>query len=356
MTTTSLTLLNWLEGIFFQSLPKNFQDAVIITKSIGIRYLWIDSLCIIQDNPKDWELESANMGKVYLPSTCTIAASASGSSTERFKKRPTPISEVCFVTRLDNWKVIPANWKLQNEREWIREVDGSIMIKIFKPGCIPPIWDERFSRQPLNQRGWVLQERQLSRRVLHYTKSKLLWECRSLRACDDIPWGLSHGSATRKPRVLDGREGSWKGDIFNAWHTMTQDYSSMLLTRDTDKLGALSGLAKEVQRSLASNYIAGIWEDNFSRSLLWQVVPGKVHKRPSQYRDPTWSWISLDGPIKYPAASQYLREGTLDIADDETCAKLIHSSVIPVAKDPMVQLLSASLVWVSWNGSLLRRV
>jgi hypothetical protein len=143
-----------------------------------------------------------------------------------------------------------------------REVDGSIMVKIFETGCIPLIWDESFSRQPLNQRRWVLQERQLSQRALHYTKSKLLWECRSLRACDDIPWGLSHGSATRKPRVLDGREGSWKGDIFNAWHTMTQDYSSMLLTRDTDKLGALSGLAKEVQRSLASNYIAGIWEDN----------------------------------------------------------------------------------------------
>jgi hypothetical protein len=124
----------------------------------------------------------------------------------------------------------------------------------------------------------------------------------------------------------------------------------MLLTRVTDNLGALSGLAKEVQRSLASNYIAGIREDNFSRSLLWQVVPGKVHKRPSQYRGPTWSWISLDGPIKYPAASQYLREGILDIADDETCAKPIHSSVIPVAKDPMVQLLSASLILSGYLG------
>jgi hypothetical protein len=120
---------------------------------MGIRYLWIDTLCIIQDNPKDWELESANMGKVYLHSTCTIAASASGSSTEGFKERPTPISEVCFVTRLDNWKVIPADWKLQNEREWIREVDGSIMIKIFEPGYIPPIWDKSFNGQPLNQRG-----------------------------------------------------------------------------------------------------------------------------------------------------------------------------------------------------------
>jgi hypothetical protein len=117
MTTTSLTLLNRLEGISFQSLPKNFQGAVIITKSMGIRYLWIDSLCIIQDNPKDWELESANMENVYLHSTSTIAASASESSTEGFKERPIPISQVCSVTRLDNWKVIPTDWKLQNERE-----------------------------------------------------------------------------------------------------------------------------------------------------------------------------------------------------------------------------------------------
>jgi hypothetical protein len=263
LTTTSLTLLNRLEGISFQSLPKNFQDAAIIIKSIGIRYLWIDSLCIIQDDENDWELESAKMGKVYLHSTCTIAASASGSSTEGFKERAIPISEACLVTKLDNWKIIPSDWKLQNERKWISEVDGSVMIKIFKPSCIPPIWDESFSGQPLNQRGWVLQERQLSRRVLHYTKSKLLWECRSLRACDDMPWGLSHGSAARKLRVLDGREGSWKGGIFNAWHYMTQDYSSMLLTKDTDKLGALSGMAKEVQRSLASNYIAGICGGEF---------------------------------------------------------------------------------------------
>jgi hypothetical protein len=115
----------------------------------------------------------------------------------------------------------------------------------------------------------------------------------------------------------------------------------MFLTRDTDKLAALSGLAKQVQPSLSSKYIAGIWVENFSSSLLWQVVPGRVHRRPSRYRGPTWSWISLDGPIKYPSLTDH---------SNEDGAKLINSSVVPVDKDPMVQLLSASLVLSGYLG------
>jgi hypothetical protein len=100
-----------------------------------------------------------------------------------------------------------------------------------------------FNGQPLNQKGLVLRERQLSRRILHYTNSKLLWECRLRRACENIPWGYPTDPKYRF-RVLDGNADSLKGPAFYAWHTMTEDYSSMLLTRDTDKLAALSGLAK----------------------------------------------------------------------------------------------------------------
>ena len=72
-----------------------------------------------------------------------------------------------------------------------------------------------FNGQPLNQKGWVLQERQLSRRVLHYTNSKLLWECRSRRACEDMPWGYPADPKYRF-RVLDGNTDSLKGPAFDA--------------------------------------------------------------------------------------------------------------------------------------------
>ena len=143
ITTSTLTLPARLVEIPFNTLPSTFQDAVIITRRLGVKCLWIDSLCIIQDSLSDWEKESAVMGKVYSHSYCNIAALSSKDSH-----------------------------------------GGCLSSSISKSLGSAQESSTTDSPQPLSQRGWFLQERHLSRRTLKYTKDPpgVAWECRSLRA------------------------------------------------------------------------------------------------------------------------------------------------------------------------------
>lgn len=145
--------------IDFESLPKSFQDAIKVTRALGTRYLWIDSLCIIQDDLEDWELEAARMEQVFSSATCTIAASSAVSSAVGFlvnrEERPfvtikTPLNGTAFICKsIDNFYL---------------DVEEAV----------------------LNKRGWVLQERALSRRTIHFTSSQVYWECGRGIHCESL--------------------------------------------------------------------------------------------------------------------------------------------------------------------------
>ena len=138
------------KGIDFSKLPKTFQDAVTVTRELGVQYLWIDSLCIIQDNAKDWEAESKRMEDVFSSAYCTIAASSARDSTEGFLgSRPSR-------------QYIKIPWP-QGSRLYIGEALEN--------------FNHDVEEAELNRRGWVLQERALSRRTIHFTANQTYWEC-----------------------------------------------------------------------------------------------------------------------------------------------------------------------------------
>ena len=162
LTTTSANLASRKARIPFSELPLTFQNAVTTTRKLKIPYLWIDSLCIIQDSPDDWAKEAARMAVVYAGSICTLSALGSRDSNGGFFRRAEKKTD--FVFRYD------LNL-------------GSQRIRVFP--CEPNTWS---LDGPLMRRAWTLQERALSNRILHFSRDELLWECKTMKATADLPW------------------------------------------------------------------------------------------------------------------------------------------------------------------------
>jgi hypothetical protein len=164
--TTSSTLEARKQRISWAEIPKTFRDAIIFTAKLGIQYIWIDSLCIIQDDAIDWEIESSKMADVYQHAALTISATSSPGDTQGC------FSEV--TTSVDDLEIN------------LPDDVGSCQIAVRKPlkhwnNLIPSLLQKHF---PLLSRGWAFQERILSRRVLHFCESELVWECRQTSVCE----------------------------------------------------------------------------------------------------------------------------------------------------------------------------
>ncbi|RSM20689.1 hypothetical protein CDV31_000376 [Fusarium ambrosium] len=263
-------------------LPFTFHDAIRLCRNLGIRYIWIDSLCIIQDSKKDWLKESSNMGKVYEYSFCNIAAtSASSVQGGLYSWRDSHLITP-HTTRI--------NWK-GHEGEYIFFLDSH--------------WFESISRAHLNGRGWVFQERLLSPRTLHFS-SQLFWECRTLKACETYPCGLPSEPSILGDDVdqtFPGSTKDWRDglerDGFGYWELLMQMFCRCYLTKESDRLAAIAGIASQAQPLLNDEYLAGLWKSQLPHVLLWKLqnMVGQedlIVTRPTKYRGPSWTWASLD--------------------------------------------------------------
>lgn len=315
----SRNLATLKDQILISDLPLTFKEAFEVTRRLGIRYIWIDSLCISQDSQKDWLHEAALMHKVYSHSYCTIAAAASADSTQGlFRPRKSHFLYPCEI-----------------EIPWF----GATKYQLVDFG----FWASQIQDQPLHRRGWVVQERLLAPRVLHFSSQQLIWECRELSAAEKYPNGL--------PLVLSGVQTSFKGldpekdgarlrklsgnnsqdpkfYAHHLWDKIVEAYSSSLLTIGDDKLIALSGIAKRQQAELNDQYLAGLWGSFLPSQLLWNVescrqIDNSPSARSSKYRAPSWSWASVDGVIS-PGG----------FADDGFLIDIVEVSITPATSDP----------------------
>jgi Heterokaryon incompatibility protein (HET) len=258
LRTTHANLKDHLNDIAFEKLPKSFQDAIIVTGAVGLRFLWIDSLCIVQDDRKDWLEEAAVMGSIYEKARLTIAASAARDSTEGCFRSRRPTQHIVKVPYYFNANTMPSSFYL-----------SVISTESQSPDL-----------GPLSKRGWTLQEWHLSRRTVLFTKGGLCWNCKTI--CVD-----ERGAATYVARHSE-------------WGLILQDYSNRELTVETDRLIALQGLVNEMQKNTLDRYHAGIWEADLSSHLLWMVnVKADVH---GLHTAPSWSWASQPGPKNFPLA------------------------------------------------------
>ncbi|KAK0619464.1 heterokaryon incompatibility protein-domain-containing protein, partial [Immersiella caudata] len=266
------------------SISQNFRDAIAATRVLGVQYLWVDSLCIIQDSPEDedWNRESVLMMDVFANAACTISATASASSQGGcFRDRMGVLSYCKLVTSSTSELRI----QIPEERRSIRE-----------------IFDSRVEAAPLTRRGWVFQERLLSRRIIHFCSDMILFECNTLQATELDPRGSNY---EKVPYLLVGgriQDPSSPGSTTIAtpvrrWYELVGAYSQGALTKQTDKLIAISGVAGLVQKTSNAQYLAGLWSNVAPElGLLWRATSSDS-RRHETYIAPTWSWASVRGQV-----------------------------------------------------------
>ncbi|KAF3766495.1 HET-domain-containing protein [Cryphonectria parasitica EP155] len=254
---TKGTYMSMTMGFELSTLPMTLRDAVRVTRDLKLNYLWIDALCIIQDDWKDKEHELAAMAAIYKNAYITIAASSANTCREGF-----------LQTR-----------HARNSRY----------------------------PQPTNQRAWCLQERLLSPRVVMFGTYELIWQCqKGQHVAGGTGDSYLPGSERLNPAFFDPSKSITKEDFYDSWLEIVADYSRRHLSFESDKLVAVSAIASEFQRlSDGDIYLAGLWKRELIKWLSWMVDPSQLKPfgsqrlmpRPSKYIAPSWSWASVNGTV-----------------------------------------------------------
>ncbi len=270
-TTNLQSRCKQYQGIPMMNLPKTLQDAVSITRRLKVNYLWIDSLCILQDSAEDWQQEAPKMGEYYRNAYLTLSA-------------------------LDS---PDANSGMLHQRKSAPTVhlDGNLYLR---PATRS--WQAVFKEAPLCSRAWGLQERLISTRVLHYGIDDVFWECleSSRRESSTVEHTTSSDSTEEQEffkRLLfpPNERPMSRQQCLGKWYHIVRQYSELKLTCTSDKLPALSGIASRVQSLIQDFYVAGLWKSDLHNGLLW--FSDGPSTTPPSYRAPSWSWACLDGSV-----------------------------------------------------------
>ncbi|WYZ44613.1 hypothetical protein EsH8_VII_001049 [Colletotrichum jinshuiense] len=277
---------SWLAP--YDRVPAGFKDTFKIARKLGFRYVWIDSLCIIQDDPEDLQREILEMPNIFKNADLTICASSSETCEEGFLQQRPDYSERKITLDLPEGKL------------------GTAYLDSF-------IWWSPPVPEPLAQRAWAYQERLLSPRLLEYGWRTSRWSC----SCQNDYSGNNKLSIPKHPsRASDAvktytpynlfsylnppgirRFSLSASDLFISWTMIIRKYSALRLTFPEDRLAAISGVAIELQKATGVRYLAGLWDhERLPSFLLWRTETPFPERRarPQDRRAPSWSWAAID--------------------------------------------------------------
>lgn len=295
-----------LEHISSSQLPQTFADAIKITRELGLSYIWIDSLCIKQGDTADWVREAGSMSSVYGNSFVNIAASSSSS-----------VHGGCFVRPKSLVDGIRALVKIR--------FTSCAIVREFRSR---EVYELNTSKSHLATRAWALQERILPPRTIHFGHRGLFWECKTSTANEFLPdgfpkqlvWGITN------ERIRMGSFVWW-------WSDLIRLYSAANMTYPSDKLPALSGIARRNHDERGGAYVAGMWlDEDILAQLCWRSI--EPRNRPV-HRAPSWSWASVDGQVGYRPR----QEGIMEI----TYARVLDAKIDLLGTDPFGQVRGGEL-------------
>ena len=311
LKTVKSNLDRHFRGIPWSDLPRTFADACEYTLRLGYKYIWIDSLCIIQDDEADWQHEAARMASVYSGAVLTLAASKSQDS-----------SGGLFATGTAETRSHPLIWTDSSSKK---------TYKIYAQGDFAhfhswnrTIWlQTRFLKSfPLLERAWCFQERILSPRFLHFGTDELIWECMEKSTCECSP-GSEKTQIFRQPKTHIDLQSQELRDLAHFWRWLVQEYTKLKLTYASDRLPAIAGLAESMSSTRQSRYLFGCWEDSILRDINWSHFT--YGSRPNAWRAPTWSWASMDGGGDLSIVSA---------SESEEDAHETHPSILSISCQP----------------------
>lgn len=317
ITSRNDNLKNHLEDIPFGALSKTFQEAVKVTRKLSFRYLWIDSLCIIQDNEFDWEQEAAQMCDIYRNATLTIgAAHASGGEGG------------CFF-KIDGLRYLPLVVELNLQVHGQNPFQCRPVFKGWGRGL--PYELSRYMGPALYGRAWVLQEQILSLRSLSFDGPKLRWSCLESEGSMHIILGENHMEPSFytaiKDNITDQKDLFADREDYFQWYEAIREYTHRGMTVPSDRLFAVAGIADAIARTTKAKYCAGLWAEDLTQGLLWHIP--HIDMAPAAFSDgafdlkrnkrvrhetplaPTWSWASVTVPVIYPPLGSICDYGTI---------------------------------------------
>jgi hypothetical protein len=279
-----------LRAIPTHDISAVMQDAVRVCKALSVRYLWIDALCIIQDpaDPSDWERESERVGRVYQHAYFTICALSTSNCHQSFLAR----SQFTFDLDFQSSLYPPAGGTYTLVCTGLHSDMES-----YNPLFID-------SRSTWYHRGWVFQEHELSARKLLFGQHMVHFECgaRQMSENDEIfRSGTADWSAAAVAKL--SRE-----KLYRQFTSATGFYAARQLSYESDRLPALSGVAKLVYDATGGKYLAGLWKEDLYHGLLWygqKTVRQSLAERLDALRastgsgPPSWSWVSQPGYFDY---------------------------------------------------------
>ncbi|KAH7357160.1 heterokaryon incompatibility protein-domain-containing protein [Rhexocercosporidium sp. MPI-PUGE-AT-0058] len=381
-------------------IPKTFADGIAVTRTMGQRYLWIDSLCILQDSASDWIDESTKMDQVYSQALFTIVADAAENSSSGFLAPParsvrkhktllcnlptspdgtSPYAEIHIRDRGDLAFQLPYHDHYAD--------NGSETVSLYfshHSEIPPPI------RSKLSTRAWAFQERLLSPRTLHFGPSEMAWECRALCACECSATNertsritsLLKGSIAIQPSLATTTESKSPQSVLrsmnNSWQReIVEEYTRLDLTRAADRLSALAGIAtKALSLRPDDQYIFGMWRNTIRECLSWYTTPDHPSHRlrpvfESESPAPSWSWMSVSGQIKHariasvPSDASFIDVLDVHNAPDQLASQsrgcgwciLAEGYLVPIQSvwfQPCKEVMVEDCTWESWSTACYR--
>ena len=312
------------EYIPTEKFNRTFKQAISIARLLGFRYLWIDVFCIIMDSSSDRTKHVPRMGVIFHNAALTLSAAIS--------------------TNADDGLITYRPKALPEAKIPYRKKDGLPLGHFHITSYKPRSFDDEVTKGDLNSRAWCLQARALSRRILHFGQDQLFWECDAGTWSEDC-------SLRNSPELLKDPLVSWRSGfvkykrarepehesvaalrktirptsadlaipkIYELWYSLVSQYTSRILPRDKDKSSGIAGLAyvfaclisqrqttSGPNKPKADSYICGLWQNDIPFGLLWSAASfhkwrNKFVKYPPNPRAPSWSWLSVDGPLQWP--------------------------------------------------------
>ncbi|CAG9985861.1 unnamed protein product [Clonostachys byssicola] len=269
---TTATANSLFTGAPISKLPRTFRDAIEVCRWLNYSHIWIDALCIIQDSDEDWKTEAHAMAEVYGRAALTIAAAHGKDAMEGLfaARRPEAIKA----------PIIECSWGADKSAQRYCLVDERL-------------WRNHVDLCHLSKRAWTVQERFLSPRTLYFTQHQVFYRCATHDVCESFPADNTPAQLFDETSLPSPRSAMKPRDI---WARAASIYSSAALTKDTDKVIAIAGLAASLGVRMQDEYLVGLWRSNLVHELLWRSSGDDgAQSRPNPCRAPSWSWMAVKG-------------------------------------------------------------
>lgn len=335
------------KSVMIDAAHKTFIQAINLTKALGFDYIWIDSLCIIQDDSEDKQQEISRMHLIYRGADANLVADAANDGSEGLFKKPAFRDQIALATVRPRWRTNDSPGS-----PWV--VVGRYQDSVYHNGTTA-------------RRAWCVQERLLARRLIQFTKEQVLWQCRRTKACQIFPFGVpanypgepEPGADLDLPSVverigselIEADENTWNSTC--QWAQFVKLFTVARLTEVGDRLRAMAGVVGQIcdrHPELKGQYVGGLWKCYLPQAMLWKKRQSESSLAPRD-RAPSWSWTGLECAID-PASLARNTVSVSRVIDIETKGADLADRLVEQTGRVLIEGPMADLCFIKGEGGV----